>query len=96
MAENLTTQHVTDDRTLKALLANRILIQSRAIDLAREGLKKNSKPSPDDLWKVAETTATSLAVINELERVWEALGFGLPSIVDIHRAATRETLGEDA
>lgn len=82
----VTSVEVTGDETpnMRTLLANRIQIAAKAVEAARE-----SKPhGPDEFATVARQIGEGVAVIGELERLWETLFGEAPSIVDVHRAAT--------
>ena len=69
---------------MRVLLANRIMTHSRAIDALREQQPHN----PGEYAAIATGIAESLAVIEELQQIWEAAFDEFPSMLDVGQAAT--------
>ena len=69
---------------MRVLLANRIMTHSRAIDALRE----QQPHKPGEYAAIATGIAESLAVIEELQQIWEAAFDEFPSMLDVGRAAT--------
>lgn len=67
----------------KQTLARQILHHSDAIDRLRE-----TKPfTPGDYAQVARSLAEKLAVLEELQNLWTAFGYGFPSRLAVAEAA---------
>lgn len=66
----------------KTLLANRIQIAAKAVDHFRADALNAHRP--DDFLRIARGLDQSLAVLEELERIWEALYGEKPTMHDIY------------